>query len=96
MDVLEDKEQSTQQQDIKNEQSSPAEAKCVDHEMVATGVESISPNLAVTFANSSSSSSLSPTYPPPALFVNALNLQPNSRATAETKATNGIKIIKIL
>ena len=38
-------------------------------------------------ANSSTASSVSPTLPPPPLFVNALNLQPNTTTTNTTAAT---------
>lgn len=55
----------------------------------ATEQQSHSPNPQITSTYSSASSSVSPTLPPPALFVNALNLQPHSGNIDTTEHTTG-------
>jgi hypothetical protein len=85
----EQSDRETEQPDRETEQPQPphphtepdtVEATPADN-TTTTQQDTSSPQPATTSARSSASSSVSPTLPPPALFVNALNLQPSTHAS---------------
>ena len=92
MDLVKEETQPTQTEgtDTKQLDLEPAdEPKLPPPATTATEHPSHSPNPQTTSTYSSASSSVSPTLPPPALFVNALNLQPHTGNTNTAKNTSG-------
>lgn len=90
--VKEDPQPTTQSEstDTKQHDSEPGdEPKAPPPVTTATEHPSHSPIPQTTSTYSSASSSVSPTFPPPALFVNALNLQPHTGNSTTTKNTTG-------
>ena len=89
MELVKEDTQPTQTEGTDIKQEPVDEPKAPPPATTATEHPSHSPNPQTTSTYSSASSSVSPTLPPPALFVNALNLQPHTGNTNTTKKPSG-------